>query len=65
MQELEKKGVIFKRWSDDILAVFKAKWEEVIVEESAKDPLFKTTYESYKSFRAQYKVWLDNGYMRK
>jgi TRAP-type mannitol/chloroaromatic compound transport system substrate-binding protein len=65
MQELQKKGVTFKRWSDDVLAVFRAKWQEVIAEESAKDPLFKKTYESYKAFRADYKIWLDNGYMRK
>jgi len=65
MQELQEKGVQFKRWPDDILKAFEAKWEEVIAEESAKDPVFKKTYESYKAFRADYKIWLDNGYLRK
>jgi len=27
--------------------------------------VFKKTYDSYKSFRDQYKIWLDNGYLRK
>jgi TRAP-type mannitol/chloroaromatic compound transport system substrate-binding protein len=65
MQELQTKGVTLVRWSDSDLAAFRAKWEEVIAEESAKDAVFKKTYESYKSFREQYKIWLDNGYLRK
>jgi len=65
MQELQKKGVTLVRWSDEFLDAYRAKWEEVIAEESAKDPLFAKTYESYKSFRDQYKIWLDNGYLRK
>ena len=65
MQKLKAKGVIFKRWPDETLAVFKAKWEEVVVEESAKDPLFAEVHKSYKSFREQYKIWMDNGYLRK
>jgi TRAP-type mannitol/chloroaromatic compound transport system substrate-binding protein len=65
MQELEKKGVIFKRWPDEVLDTLKAKWDEVVAEESAKDPLFAEVHKSYKSFRDQYKVWLDNGYLRK
>ncbi len=65
MRELAKKGVIFKRWPAAVLAVFRAKWEEVIAEESAKDPLFAEVHASYKSFRDQYKIWRDHGYLRK
>jgi TRAP-type mannitol/chloroaromatic compound transport system substrate-binding protein len=48
-----------------MLDTFKKGWEEVVQEESAKDPLFKRTYESYTAFNAQYKIWLANGYLRK
>jgi len=65
MQELQTKGVTFVRWSDKDLNAFRVAWDEVVAEESAKDELFKKTYESYKSFRDQYKIWLDNGYLRK
>jgi TRAP-type mannitol/chloroaromatic compound transport system substrate-binding protein len=65
MQKLQEKGVEFVRWSDEMLDTFKKGWEEVVQEESAKDPLFKRTYESYTAFNAQYKIWLANGYLRK
>jgi TRAP-type mannitol/chloroaromatic compound transport system substrate-binding protein len=65
MQKLKEKGVELVRWPDEFLAAFKKGWEEVVVEESAKDPLFKKTYDSYTAFHEQYKIWLENGYLRK
>ncbi len=59
MQELKKKGVIFHRWSDDVLAKFRVAWEEVVAEKSADDPLFKKVSDSYSDFRKTYKVWSD------
>jgi len=63
MKELQAKGVEIVRWSDDDLAKLEAAWNEVIQEEVAKDPLFKRVYENYSKFRADYKIWKDNGYL--
>ena len=53
----EKYSVITRRWTDDQLAVFEKAWNEVIAEDSAKDPLFKRVYESYSNFRKAYAKW--------
>jgi TRAP-type mannitol/chloroaromatic compound transport system substrate-binding protein len=41
MRELEKKGVTFVVWPDSEISKFKKAWDEVVVEKSASDPLFK------------------------
>ena len=47
MRELvDKHGVKIHFWSEDILSRMRSAWEEVIVEESAKDPDFKRAHES-------------------
>ena len=52
-----KNGVQFKRWSDADLAKYEKAWLEVIVEESAKDPLFKKISDHYLDYRKRYAVW--------
>ena len=52
-------GVTNKRWNDADLAKFEAAWNEVVAEESAKDPLFKAAAESYFAWRSVYKGWGD------
>ena len=63
MKELQEKGVTIHRWPDSILRQFEAKWQEVVEEESAKDPLFKRIHESFGAFRKQYAIWRQHGYM--
>jgi TRAP-type mannitol/chloroaromatic compound transport system substrate-binding protein len=63
MQELQAKGVTIHRWPDSILVQFEEKWQEVVEAESAKDPLFKRIYESFRAFREQYAIWREHGYM--
>jgi len=63
MNKLKAKGVTSVRWSDADLDILKKTWEEVMVEMSANDPLFKEIAESYSSFRAKYKIWKDHGYL--
>jgi TRAP-type mannitol/chloroaromatic compound transport system substrate-binding protein len=63
MLELQKKGVSFHRWPDSVLQVLEEKWQEVIEEESAADPLFKRVHDSYAAFREQYAIWRDHGYL--
>ena len=53
----DEHGVIVRRWNDDQLAVFEKAWNEVIVEDSAKDPLFKRVNDSYAKFRKSYAIW--------
>jgi TRAP-type mannitol/chloroaromatic compound transport system substrate-binding protein len=63
MRELQDKGVTFHRWPDDVLEALRARWQEVIAEESAADPLFRRAYESYTEFREDYAIWRDHGYL--
>jgi TRAP-type mannitol/chloroaromatic compound transport system substrate-binding protein len=58
MQENVKKyGVTNRRWTDDELATFEKAWNEVVKEESAKDPEFKKIADNFYAFREQYRIW--------
>ena len=48
----------------NILATMRSAWEEVIAEESAKDPDFKRAHESYADFRKKYAIWREHGYLK-
>ena len=37
--------------------------DEVMAEESAKDPMFKKVYDSQRAFQKSYKLWKDLGYL--
>lgn len=63
LEELKAKGVTIHKWSPEILASMQKAWEEVVVEESAKSPMFKKTWENFSKFRAQYKTWKEIGYL--
>jgi TRAP-type mannitol/chloroaromatic compound transport system substrate-binding protein len=54
---LTKYGVTNRRWDDATLATFEAAWNEVVKEESAKDPFFKEIAESFYAFREEYRGW--------
>ncbi len=62
-ENAEKHGVKNLYWSQEMLAAFKAAWQEVAEEEAAKDPMFKKTWEDLKQFRAEYKKWADVGFL--
>ncbi len=53
----EKYGVQTRRWTDEQLGVFEKAWNEVVEEDSAKDPIFKEVNESYSKFRKAYAKW--------
>ena len=53
----DKHKVQVKRWDDKALAAFEKGWQEVIKEESAKDPLFKKVADHYLDFRKRYAIW--------
>jgi TRAP-type mannitol/chloroaromatic compound transport system substrate-binding protein len=53
----DKHKVQVKRWTDAELAAFEKAWNEVVQEESAKDPLFKRIADHYFDFRKKYAIW--------
>jgi TRAP-type mannitol/chloroaromatic compound transport system substrate-binding protein len=65
MQALrDRHGVKIMRWSPEIMAALEKAWAEVVAEESAANPNFKRVYESYATFRKNYALWRDYGYLR-
>jgi TRAP-type mannitol/chloroaromatic compound transport system substrate-binding protein len=54
-----KHGVKIRRWPDSTLKTMEIAWNEVVKEESAKDPLFKKVADHFYAFRKNYKVWKD------
>jgi TRAP-type mannitol/chloroaromatic compound transport system substrate-binding protein len=60
----EKHGVKIHFWPEPIIAAMRAAWDEVITEESARDPDFKRVHDSYAAFRKDYAVWRDHGYLK-
>lgn len=63
LKELQEKGVNIKKWSPEMLDAMRGAWEEVAAELSAEDANFKMAYESLQSFRENYKIWKDIGYL--
>jgi TRAP-type mannitol/chloroaromatic compound transport system substrate-binding protein len=64
MQRMKDKGVQIHYWSPEILAKFRAAWEEVAAEEAKKSPTFTKAWESYTKFRADYAIWKQHGYLK-
>jgi len=63
-ENVTKFGVNNRRWNDEDLAAFEKAWQEVVKEQSAKDPLFKQIADNFYAFREQYKVWGDAQYLK-
>ncbi len=59
LEELQRKGVQVHRWPDSTLAKMRAHWDDILVEKSADDPLFKKVADSYLGFRKTYSLWKD------
>ena len=57
MKANAEKGVTNHFWSKEMLALFKEKWDEVVAEETAKDPEFGEIYGNLMKFRDDYRVW--------
>ncbi len=65
MKEMqEKSGVQIRRWPPEIIAAYEKAWNEVVKEESARNPNFKRVYDSYAKFRSDYSIWRDYGYLK-
>jgi TRAP-type mannitol/chloroaromatic compound transport system substrate-binding protein len=62
-ENVEKRGVTNKYWSDEMLAAFEKAWEEVATELAAQSPLFKEAYEDLQAFRKDYAYWSNLGFL--
>jgi TRAP-type mannitol/chloroaromatic compound transport system substrate-binding protein len=64
MKEMQAEGVQLKRWPPEILVAFENVWNQVVAEESEKNPNFKRVYESYAAFRDNYSIWRHFSYLQ-
>jgi TRAP-type mannitol/chloroaromatic compound transport system substrate-binding protein len=59
MKRQQGRGVHLMRWPDNYIQAFKDKWDEVLAEQDAKDPLFKEIHASFDAFDKNYAIWRD------
>jgi len=57
IRQMQAAGVQVRRWPAPMLVEFDKAWNEVVAEQSAKNPSFKRVYESYAAFRKSYANW--------
>lgn len=60
----DKHGVKIMSWSPEILSAYEKAWNEVVAEESAANPNFRKVYDSYSTFRENYTLWREYGYLK-
>jgi TRAP-type mannitol/chloroaromatic compound transport system substrate-binding protein len=63
LKQLKEKGVNIHRWPPEILAKLNEAWNEVAAELAAEDANFKEAWESLQTFRAEYAIWKELGYL--
>jgi TRAP-type mannitol/chloroaromatic compound transport system substrate-binding protein len=61
----DEHGVQIKYWPPEILEAYANAWQEVIDEESESNAQFKKVYASYAKFREEFKLWGENGYLKR
>jgi TRAP-type mannitol/chloroaromatic compound transport system substrate-binding protein len=57
MKEMQAGGVQLRRWPPEVLIGLEKAWNEVVKEESAKNPNFKRVYDSYAAFHDDLTIW--------
>ena len=63
LDKFEKDGVKAVKVSPELLAAFKKASDEVMAEESGKDPIFKKVFDSQLAFQRQNQKWHEFGYL--
>ena len=63
IKDLQNAGVTVHKWPDEMLAEFNRAWDEVVAEEIAADADFARVWKSLETFRADYTLWRDLGYL--
>jgi TRAP-type mannitol/chloroaromatic compound transport system substrate-binding protein len=64
MTEMQATGVQIRRWPSEIIAAMESAWNEVVAEESARNPNFRRAYDSYATFRSNYAIWREHAYLK-
>ncbi len=62
-RNIEENGVQIRKWSPEMLQIFRDTWEEVAAEESAADEFFAKVYGNMSDFRAKYDLWEQNAFL--
>ena len=63
LKEIQAKGVTLHRWPQETLDVLESAWHEVVEEMASENEDFARVWASLKSFREEYKIWEDLGYL--
>ena len=63
INKLKELGVKIHQWSPEMMRLFKKNWLIVVEEEAAKNSEFKRVWSSLKTFRENYSIWHDLGYV--
>jgi len=61
----DEHDVKIRYWPQEFLDAYEKAWKEVVAEESANNANFKKIYASYSKFREDFKLWGDNGYLKR
>jgi TRAP-type mannitol/chloroaromatic compound transport system substrate-binding protein len=64
IKEIQSKGVTIHYWPKEMLDTYRRTWGEVIEEQKAKSPEFAKAWASLATFRGEYKIWRDHGYLK-
>ncbi|MES0808426.1 TRAP transporter substrate-binding protein [Roseibium sp. SCPC15] len=62
-RNVEENGVEIRKWSPEMLQLFRDTWEEVAAEESANDAYFAEVYADLSQFRSNYDLWEENAFL--
>ncbi|MBL4645124.1 MAG: TRAP transporter substrate-binding protein [Rhizobiales bacterium] len=63
VENVEKRGVIIKKWNQDILDTFHSTWDEVAAEMASEDEFFAKVWNDMSEYRKGYKTWVQNIYL--
>ena len=65
MRMRDKHNVKIMYWPPEFLEAYEKAWQEVVEEESEDNAQFKKVYASYSKFREEFKLWGENGYLKR
>ena len=63
INKLKALGVKIHKWSPEMMVLFRDNWSIVVEEEASKNEQFNKVWNSLKSFRKDYSIWHDLGYV--
>ena len=62
-RNVEENGVELRKWSPEMLQLFRDTWAEVAAEEAAADDYFAEVYADLTEFRTNYDLWEENAFL--